>query len=75
MYSNFINYCPNCGAKLIDFNCSFCGWKLEGGIISIYPSIEFIIDESNPCKNCPNDPSNGGSGICHCVLGCPKITC
>ena len=21
------------------------------------------------CKNCKNHPSNGGSGICHCILG------
>ena len=27
------------------------------------------------CKNCSNHPSNGGSGICHCTLGLPKITC
>ena len=27
------------------------------------------------CINCPNHPSNGGSGICHCILGQSKITC
>lgn len=32
-----------------------------------------LIPES--CKNCPNHPSNGGSGICHCILGNPQITC
>ena len=21
------------------------------------------------CKNCSQHPSNGGSGICHCILG------
>lgn len=26
------------------------------------------------CQQCPNHPSNGGSGICHCILGTPKIT-
>ena len=25
------------------------------------------------CKHCPNHPSNGGSGICHCILGSPII--
>jgi len=25
--------------------------------------------ESNTCKNCSNNPKNGGSGICHCILG------
>jgi len=32
-------------------------------------------DIPDPCKNCSNHPSNGGSGICHCILGQPKITC
>ena len=29
-----------------------------------------IINDSTPecCKSCPNHPSNGGSGICNCVL-------
>lgn len=21
------------------------------------------------CKHCPSNPVNGGSGICHCILG------
>lgn len=29
----------------------------------------------DPCKNCGNHPSNGGSGICNCTLGGPTITC
>ena len=24
---------------------------------------------SDYCLNCPNNPKNGGDGICHCVLG------
>ena len=28
----------------------------------------------NACRSCLNHPSNGGSGICHCVLG-SEITC
>lgn len=27
-----------------------------------------------PCKACPNHPSNGGSGICLCVNGITPIT-
>jgi hypothetical protein len=23
----------------------------------------------NNCKHCSNHPSNGGSGVCHCILG------
>lgn len=26
------------------------------------------------CAFCPNNPSNDGSGICHCILGQPHIT-
>ena len=26
------------------------------------------------CKYCPNHPTNGGSGICNCTAGLPKIT-
>ena len=25
------------------------------------------------CKSCSNHPSNGGSGICNCILGMTKI--
>ena len=25
------------------------------------------------CKYCPNNPQNGGSGVCHCTLGTPVI--
>lgn len=27
----------------------------------------------SPCAYCSNNPNNGGSGICHCILGTPKI--
>ena len=26
------------------------------------------------CRNCPNHPSNGGNGICNCILGNPTIS-
>lgn len=26
------------------------------------------------CRGCPNHLVNGGSGICHCILGGMKIT-
>lgn len=35
---------------------------------------DYIVGQiKNICKNCPNNPLNGGSGICHCVLGQPII--
>lgn len=30
--------------------------------------------EQSPCDNCSNDVKNGGSGICNCILGLPKVT-
>ena len=44
-------------------------WILEGDIGKYTDSIP------PACKNCSNHPSNGGSGICQCILGLPKITC
>ena len=28
---------------------------------------------SDACKNCPNHPSNGGTGICHYILGTQTV--
>ena len=27
------------------------------------------------CRNCPNHPSNGGSGNCNCILGDWPVIC
>ena len=27
----------------------------------------------NPCDACPNNPKNGGSGVCFCTLGLQNI--
>lgn len=39
--------------------------------LSAYQAINTIPE---CCKHCSNHPTNGGSGICHCILGLPKIT-
>lgn len=39
----------------------------------IYPTT--LSGTPDPCRNCPNHPSNGGSGICNCTLGTPPATC
>ena len=31
-------------------------------------------DIPEACRHCNNHPSNGGSGVCLCTLGVPKIT-
>ncbi len=30
--------------------------------------------QSEACKHCGNNPKNGGSGVCMCILGTPKVT-
>lgn len=32
-------------------------------------------NRQNPCANCSNNPNNGGTGICHCVIGMSGIYC
>ncbi len=40
-----------------------------------FPKNVVIDDIPEGCKHCSNHPINGGSGICHCIIGAPKITC
>lgn len=49
---------------------------LDSGILEPYLDI-YLRRENIPevCRYCNNHPSNGGSGVCHCTLGGPKITC
>ena len=62
-----------------------CDNKTEFGYCKttwcINPKYQMIVQYTNsnnnvpsPCANCPNHPQNGGSGICHCILGSPIIT-
>jgi hypothetical protein len=34
-----------------------------------------VSDSSDPMAHCPCRVENGGSGVCMCVQGGPKITC
>ena len=60
--------------------CPECGWyefppHNDERVIRIpYGGNSFTNDHiPDSCKNCPNHPSNGGSGICHCILGLPPL--
>lgn len=70
--------CTLCGAiKTEPFNYPINGWitatnNEELAQNSIWKSLS---ETPDACKNCPNHPSNGGSGLCNCTLGQPKITC
>lgn len=39
---------------------------------------DFEIEQSafkqSTCENCSNNPKNGGSGICHCIIGQMQVT-
>lgn len=59
--------------------CPSCGWYWEGEpeqVIRVpfggnqfgWPS-EQRTGFPSACASCPNHPSNGGSGICNCILG------
>ena len=80
--------CPKCGADLRDVIltcnppihkkvCSNCGWEStepKEDVVRIPYYDNTLIDEKpSPCKHCSNNPSNGGSGICHCILGLNTI--
>lgn len=61
--------CPHTTNKLSDSNWE--KYKLPDSIT--IPSWTSDIPPS--CRNCPNHPSNGGSGNCNCTLGDWKVTC
>ena len=79
--------CP----EIIRKECWSCGWASQGekeevvripfGGNRCYPDTFSSMGPSDkayngsPCDHCSNNPKNGGSGICHCILGQPQITC
>ena len=32
-----------------------------------------FVNTPSACRNCSNHPINGGSGICHCILGTMQV--
>lgn len=69
------NKCPKCGRDMYNSvldsypplymqRCVNCGWTIRSGY-------NFVLN--NACKTCPNHTQNGGSGVCGCTLGIPKI--
>ena len=62
--------CPKCGRAnapwVSQCNCS------ANPFTKISTSPAYV---ASPCQTCSNNPANGGSGICLCTLGTPKVTC
>lgn len=66
--------------------CPSCGWYWEGKrerVIRVpfmgnnfdWPVEPQRTAYPSACACCPNHPSNGGSGICHCILGTSPVIC
>ena len=63
--------------------CTNCGWNhienQSDEIIRIpYENVEVSINTAYippACRTCSQHPSNGGSGICHCILGTETAYC
>lgn len=60
---NTLGYCLNTACINPNYNQSYI-------YISPYNCYHPM---SNACQKCLNNPINGGSGICHCILGTPTI--
>ena len=45
--------------------------KSSNQTMTYIPNMNFDYKSSipEPCKSCPIHPSNGGSGMCNCILG------
>lgn len=64
------------------YECPACGWSFNeprSDVMRIpFPDVNNAwrpTTTSYACKNCSNNPKNGGSGICDCTLGMISITC
>ena len=40
---------------------------------SYFKDNSFSLFNSNPCQHCSNNPANGGSGVCYCILGSQQV--
>lgn len=61
--------CPKCGRVNAPW-VSSCICQNDFDIV-----INYKTNMPASCRNCSNHPINGGSGICHCILGGSQITC
>lgn len=80
-----IETCPECGYDLVDMMlasyppipkkiCPRCGWSWIGNPeevtrVPFGGNSYYKTYKSPPCRTCSNNPANGGSGICNCILG------
>lgn len=57
--------CPDCNRT---DSCDYCYRTTDlPSHFTYYENTQS--DPRSPCYRCNNNPKNGGSGICHCILG------
>ena len=55
--------------------CNNCGWNITEPIEDVVripylgENVSYSLYDNPACQKCSNNPINGGSGICHCILG------
>lgn len=63
--------CPKCGSVnapwVSQCNCS------TSPFVKVDTSPAYVV--ASPCQTCSNNPINGGSGNCNCILGTCPATC
>lgn len=68
--------CENCTRCQGNYKTNFTEYNIQW---PYQPTTTFetqIFTNITPaCKNCPNHPSNGGSGNCNCTLGDWPVIC
>ena len=54
----------------IDWDNDLYMWTLRAEDLS-----SLVRTKKDACARCKNNPVNGGSGVCNCVLGVSPMTC
>lgn len=62
--------CPDCNRT---DSCDGC-YRVAYLPVNLTYNPQQSLFANDPCANCSNNPKNGGSGICHCILGQQQIT-
>ena len=80
--------CSECGDMISTYYppgaCEHCGSinKYKGNLIlasikdeqDIFDIEQLVFQQNSVCTTCSNNPKNGGSGICNCILG-QQVVC
>ena len=69
--------CGTCGARYLgSHQCSQADiLRRVNELLALLNQPNVARDTVDTTRNCPCRPENGGSGICGCIFGGPKVTC